>query len=243
MKSIIASFFIALLLTACNGGQPEELKSPEFYFQEGESYLERGLYDNAIESWEKVRDSFYSPELTMKTELKMAETYYLAERYPEAASAYRDFIQQYPGDNRNGSATYWLAMSYYQQILTKDRDQTSTRNALNVFRRLLAEYPGERDIAEINELMAYCRNRLAAHEVYIGTFYLRTKHYQPAVDRLEAALAQYPDYPRHDRTYEALVSAYLNLNRREQAEDAFARLTNAYPDSDALKKASRKLAK
>ena len=243
MKQVFFFLLAGLLLTACSAGQPAPPKNAEYYFQEGETFLEKGLYDDAIKSWEKVRDSFYSPELTMLAELKMAETYYTAERYPEAASAYSDFLKQYPGEQRNGAATYWLGMSYYRQILAIDRDQTNTRNALNVFQDLLRSFPDEREESEIRPLIQQCRNQLAAHEVYVGRFYLRTKHYQSAIKRLTEVIQQYPDYPQLEEAYFYLLSAYLKLENRERAEAVFQQLSAAFPDSPYIVKAQKKLNK
>ena len=236
-------FLLAGLLTACSPTQDATPDSPEIYFQEAEAYQEKGLYNEAIESWEKVRDSFYSPELTMLAELKLAETYYLDERYPEAASAYRDFISQYPGDPRRASATYWLGMSYFQQMLSVDRDQTSTRNALSAFNELLRLYPGENDEQEIRSLIQQCQNRLAAHELYVGRFYLRSKQYPSAVKRLEDVLQQYPDYAHNDESYYNLVVAYLRMDDRSKAEAIFQDFSDAYPASPYLLKAQKKLEK
>jgi len=242
MKHLILCFIAGLLLTAC-AAKDKPPKTAEFYFQQGEEYLEEGLYDNAIASWEKVRESYYSPELTMLAEMKIAETYYAAERYPEAASAYEDYIRQYPGDPRRASATYWLAMSYYHQILDYDRDQTNTKNALNAFNDLLRLYPDEKDESEIRPLIQRCKNQLAAHEVYVGRFYLRTKHYQSAINRLEEIPQQYPGYSHLDEVYFYLISAHVKLEDHQKAQGLFQRLQSTFPNSPFIEKAEKKLRK
>jgi outer membrane protein assembly factor BamD len=243
MKRFFLYFVIGLLLAACSAGQPDPPKTAEFYFQEGESFLEKGLYNEAITSWEKVRDSFYSPELTMLAELKMAETYYLAERYAEAASAYNDFLKQYPGDERKSTTTYWLGMSYYKQKLAIDRDQTNTKNALTVFSDLLRLYPGERDETEIRSLIQQCKGQLAAHEIYVGRFYLKTKKYEASIKRLEEALRLYPSSPQIDEAYFYLLSAYLKLENRAKAEELLQQLSATMPNSPYVAKTEKKLKK
>lgn len=243
MKHLFFYFIAGLLLTGCGAGQGAAPGSPEFHFQEGEEYLEKGLYNDAIESWEKVRDSFYSPELTMLAELKIAETYYLDERYPEAASAYNDFLRQYPGDERRASVTYWLGMSYFKQMLSIDRDQTSTENALAAFNDLLRLYPEERDENEIRPMIQKCKNQLAAHEVYVGRFYLRTKFYQSTIKRLERAIREFPDYSHLDEAYFYLLSAYLEQEKRAEAEDLLQKLSESYPGSPYIEKARKKIEK
>lgn len=243
MKSLFLLLFFALLLNACSPGHSLTEGSTERHFVEGEEALEKGLYEEALASWENVRDSYYSAELTMLAELKIAETYYLAERYAEAASAYDDFIRQYPGDERKAAATYWLGMSYYNQMLDYDQDQTSTLNALAVFKDLLRLYPEERNKNEILPMIQRCKNQLAAHEVYVGRFYLRSKFYPSAVKRLEDVLQKYPDYPKHDEAYFYLISTYLELEDKPKAEEIFSLLAKSFPGSPYIEKAQKKLEK
>lgn len=243
MKKILTLLVAGLLLTACGAGQKAPTDSPEAHFQEGEALMEKGLYNEALKSWEKVRDSYFSPDLTMLAELKIAEAYYQSERYPEAANAYNDFLKQYPGTDKSGAAMYRLGMSYYQQILDVDRDQTATKNALSVFRDLLVKHPDEKDREEVQSMIRKCLDQLGAHEVYIGRFYLRSKSYPSAVKRLKDALEQYPDYPRHDETYFYLLSAYLKLEKRAEAEAIFDHLKSNFPSSPLIDKAQKKLEK
>ena len=58
-------------------------------------------------------------------------------------------------------------MSYYNQILSADRDQTSTENALKSFERMNREFPANPHSQEAENLMLRCRTRLADHEVYV----------------------------------------------------------------------------
>ena len=80
---------LALLLLA--SGCAETVKPPprnaDFYLQEGDSFFGEERYDDAIASWQKVRDNFFSPESNALAEFKIAEAYFDSERYAEAAVA------------------------------------------------------------------------------------------------------------------------------------------------------------
>lgn len=232
MRKLIVAFALLLLATACASTKTSPPTTAETYLQQGEAALEDGRYDEAISNWEKARDSFYSPELNMLAEMKIAEAYFLSERYVEAATAYEDFLKQHPDNARTPDIMFQLGVSYFNQILTPDRDQTTTRNALSVFTDLLKRFPATPRKAELTEKITQCQDRLAEHEMTVGNFYMRTKQYQAAVNRLSPIFKQYPDYSKKDEAYYYLGRAQLMLGDRQKAADAFNALFRAYPSSE-----------
>lgn len=233
---------LCFLLAACGGQKVKPENSAERYFQEGEKYYEKNLYEDAIASWEKVRDSYYSPALNMLAELKIAETYYISERYAEAAVAYEDFLKRHPNDFRLATILYRLGLSHYQQILSADRDQSSTENALKTFNELIKRFPDDPQSQEASYLVQRCHNRLAEHEVYVGRYYLKAGNFQAAINRLEKALANTPNYYYLDELYFYLGQAYLKAGDKNQAEAKFNRLFEEFPGSDYLVEAKEILA-
>jgi outer membrane protein assembly factor BamD len=227
-----ATLVILILLTACSGTKVEPKSSAEKYFQQGERYLEKKLYEDAISSWEKVRDTYHSPELSMLAELKIAETYYVTERYSEAAAAFSDFLDSHPNDFRAATVLYRLGLSYYRQILSADRDQTNTENALHTFQQLQQRFPANPNAQEVSHLIQRCRTRLAEHEVYVGAYYLKKKLYGPAIKRLEAVLETFPDYYYRDEAFYHLGKAYLKTGETDKAQQIFRDLFEQFPGSD-----------
>lgn len=235
-KYLILAAFV-LLVSACSGQKATPQNSAEKYFQQGEKYFDSQLYDDAIASWEKVRDTYYSAALNMLAELKIAEAYYLSERYEEAAAAYDDFLKRHPNDPRISDVLYRLGLSNYQQILSADRDQTSTRNALKVFEELLRRYPDYPQAEEAKRLIQLCRTRLAEHEIYVGHYYLKQGQYQAAIKRLENLLQQYPDYYYRDEAFFYLWQAYKETGELEKSQAAYQKLSQQFPGSEYLQKA------
>ena len=242
MKHIQFILALALLLGAC-ATPPAPPRSAESYLQEGQEHFDKGSYEDAIAAWEKARETFQSPELNLAAEFNIAEAYLISESYPEAEAAYEDFLKQHPESDKSASAQYGLAMSYYHQQLTIDRDQAATRKALAAFETLAAKFPEDPRIEEARTLMAECRDRLAAHELYVGRFYVRTKKYQAAANRLEELFKRYPNFSERDEAYFLLGQAYLRMGDRSSASRVFDDLNDGFPGSDYALSAQKLLNK
>lgn len=234
---LFLTFTVAL--SGCAGTKAQEPRNADYYLLQGEKLLEEGNYDEAITNWEKVRDAYYSPELNLIAEMNIAEAYFLGEKYPEAAAAYEDYLKQHPSDSRVPDALYRLGLSYYNQILSPDRDQTATRSALVTFRDLRKRFPKDSRDAEVKVYIERCLDRLAAHEIAVARFYLRTKHYQAAIDRLEGLFQTYPNYSDRDEAYFYLGNAYLESGQKDKAAAVFNSLFNEYGSSPYIAKAQK----
>lgn len=242
-RLIYACLALLLLLPACDLTVVPPPRSADYYFKEGERFYDQHLYEDAIASWKKVRDSYYSPELNKLAEVKVAEAQYLSGKYEEAAASYDAYLKAHPQDDRTADVLYYLGMSYYKQMRSKDRDQTTTENALTTFQRLTNDFPKDKRVEEVGFLIQRCRNRLAEHEVYVGRFYLRTGHYQAAVNRLKGILDKFPNYYYRDEAFYYLGSAYLELNDKKNAAAIFNTLYDQFPNSRYVMEAQKLLEK
>lgn len=235
-KSLTCIFLLSLvLLSACSSSTvvPPQ-KSAGAYFQEGEEFFEKGQYRDAIASWEKVRDSYFSPELNTLAELKIAEAHFLNEEYIESAVAYEAFQTNHPNSPRIPDVLYQLGLSYMYQILSDDQDQTATAYSLKAFQTLKERFPRDRRREEVQLYIDRCLNQLAVSELNIGVFYLRTEYYAASINRIEGLLKKYPNFYQRDKAYYHLGMAYLLSGEREKAIVAFNTLFNDYTGSEYI---------
>ncbi len=228
-----------LLLAACSSKTVDqtELDPAVINFQEGEAAFESGLYQDAIASWEKVRESYYSPELTTLAEFKIAEAYFLGEDYVEASVAFEEFLKNYPGHARSADVLYQLGIAYTHQMRSHDQDQGPTRRALNTFRMLKQSFPDDPRNVEAQGYIASGLSELAASEMSVARFYYKTKHYGAAVLRLEGLLRSYPDYDMQDEVYLYLGQAHLKNGNRDKASEAFNTLFKQFSGSEYIETA------
>jgi len=236
-------FLILTLLALLSACSPTTVVPPAkgagVYFQEGEDFFERGLYQDAIASWEKVRDSYYSPEMNTLAELKIAEAHFLAEEYIEAAVSYESFLKNHPEHPRVADVLYQLGVSYMYQVLKPDQDQSATAYALNAFNTLKERFPKDRRNEETQIYIDRCLNLLAASELNVGNFYLRTKEYPASIKRIEGLLKKYPNYYERDKAYFYLGQAYLLNGEKEKAVETFNKLFNDHVGSEYILDAQR----
>ncbi|MCM2264940.1 MAG: outer membrane protein assembly factor BamD [Desulfuromonadales bacterium] len=226
---------LTLILPACT---PQTVVPPakqaSVYFQEGESFFEQGLYPDAIASWEKVRDSYYSPELNILAEMKIAEAHFLSEQYIEAAAAYEAFLKSHPEHAKVPDVLFQLGLCYINLMADKDQDQSSTRQALAAFEMLQQRFPQDRRKEEVQIYIDRCLNQLAANEVVIGEYYLKAKQYQAAINRLEGVFTKYPNYYDRAEAYYLLGQAYMLAGDKVKASEAFNALFNQFPHSEYI---------
>ena len=229
-----------LILSAC---APQTVVPPAkqagVYFEEGENFFEKGLYQDAIASWEKVRDSYYSPELNILAELKIAEAHFLAQEYTEAAVAYEAFLKAHPDHQRLPDALMQLGLCYINMMGEVDQDQSSTIQALNAFETMKSRFPTDRRMEQVNIYIDRCLNYLAGHEVVVGKFYLDRKQYNAAINRLEGVFKNYPNYYDRDAAYYYLGLAYSLNGDKVRASEAFNKLYRGYPHSEYILSAQK----
>jgi len=231
----IFTLLFPLLIIACS---PVTVVPPAkqagVYFEEGENFFEKGLYQDAIASWEKVRSSYYSPELNILAELKIAEAHYLAQEYTEAAVAYEAFIKAHPEHVRLPDALFQLGLCYINMMGEVDQDQSSTVQALNTFQTMQKRFPNDRRMEQVNIYVDRCLNYLAGHELVVGKFYFDRGQYKAAINRLEGVFKNYPNYYDRDAAYYYLGLAYSKSGDKIKASEAFNTLYRGYPHSEYI---------
>jgi outer membrane protein assembly factor BamD len=212
---------VLLLLSGCAWfSQEQEEKPAADLIQEGIKAYDKGNYSDAIKNFEQLKDWYPFSKYAVTAELKIADAHYYLDQYAEAITAYEEFEQLHPRNEAIPYVIYQTGRCYYDQIDTIDRDQSSARKALEMFRRLIRQYPEDPYAIKAHTHVTICLQSLAGHEFYVGKFYLRSKHYQAALQRFKAVISNYPDVGMHYQAlkYIAQCEALVALAKKEQPE-------------------------
>jgi len=198
-------FLLALFLTLSLAGCSKEKFSSALGFRtsspdtaeglalKGLDYYSHGKYEKAKRSFETLLNQYPFSEYSLLAELKTADSNFYLENYEEALLQYKDFEEHHPTNEAIPYVMHQMAMCYYNQIGTIDRDSSTATNAIYAFSRLLRAFPNSPYTEEAQRRIMAARNFLANHEYYVASFYERTYAYEEAKARLEYLLRQYPD--------------------------------------------------
>ncbi len=249
MKTLkpLAVLFIIIVLASCGGKSavkqtgPEEF-SPERSFEKANKLIDKKDYEESRALLLEIKNRDLTKQYAPLAQLKIADSY-VKEGEPELAVAeYRKFLEIYP-DHQNASyAQYQIAMVYFNQIESPERDYGGAAKALAEFEKLKKDFPRNpyKDVVDVR--IQKCLTVMADYEYLVGEFYMKKGSYQAAIDRFEYLLKKYPDYAKEDRVLLSLGAAYGKVGQRDKAETYLNRLLEKYPSSPLTNDAKKALA-
>jgi len=179
----------------------------------------------------------YSPYAAL-AELRTGDAYFEKEEYGQAAIEYEEFLRRHPGHAEAPYATYRLALSYYKEIKSPDRDPLDTRLALQWFDTFIEKYPDSPLVPDARARALRCRDRLARRELYIGNFYSRRDNYKVAADRYKIVVEDYNDTQRYQEALYLLGKAYAKSDQYDLARQTLSRLVQEFPNEKYSGKAT-----
>ena len=193
MKNI--SFIIILFLifsAGCTWHAPKEKSAMELTAI-GMKAFDKKKYFNAIDSFEKLRDWYPFSKYAILAELKIADSHFYLKEYDEAVLAYKEFENLHPRNDVIPYIINQIGLCYVKQIDTIDRGQTPAKKGKAEFKRLLRQFPETEYSLKAKEHLKKCRESLAGHDLYVGLFYFKTKHYKAALYRFMGIVKEYPE--------------------------------------------------
>ncbi len=217
---MISAFTRLLLLAALAGCSSLSLWSSgaksdptaEALFDEGNRNFNDKRYVRAIDNYTKIRtDHPFSPLMT-QVELKLADSYYRNQQYPEAINAFKEFQSMHPTNEHIPFVTLRLGQAHFDQFTSTDRDQKNTEIAKGYFETVVSKYPQSPEAAEARAKLAKCLEYLAEHEFNVAHFYFQQEKFPAARDRFEEIVRKYKDTPTAVKSLFYLGESY----RREK---------------------------
>lgn len=246
----LAALTLFVLSSGCSGSKKpdkltEELLSTpkEALFEKGKALVEKKKWETGRKYLSFVFETYSNDPLGREALLLLADSYFKqggTTGYTEARFRYRDYLNRYPGAPRRDYARYQFALCYDKEHERPDRDQTSTREALEQYRALVREFPTSGYAGAARERLRQLVDLLAEHEFGVGFFYLRKGAVAAALGRFTDLEQRFPEYAGRDKLFFYSARALEQLGRAEEASRYYAQLIEKYPDSEYAKRARDK---
>jgi len=204
----------------------------------GEKKAEQKKYSDAAEAFQLLIERYPTSPLAARAQFGLAQNRMLDGSDVEAEVAFDDFLRLYPADPRVPDALFLKGDLLARQVLSPERDQTKTREAVKAYARFLEKEPSSPRSAEAARRIRELRNRLAQHEVIVVSNYMSRKLYESAAARARRALAEFPDVPATPALMAQLAEALKKEGLIEDAAETQKVLAEKFPGNDWKKRAA-----
>lgn len=253
-----------LLLLALGAGagalgcdkQPQAAMSAEEFQASAHAAYEHGLKAFLARDWvanatrmEAVKREYAGTRYARLAQLRIADGYFHQKDYPEAITAYREFLRDFPSDEEVPYARYKVIDCQFQargeSVMSaplEERDLVNVRDASASIDAFLRDYPAYPERERLLYMRTWVRGMLARYELYVARYYLRENHYDGALSRIEYALVNYKDTGLEPEALVLLGETQLKKGEREEARAAFELVLQRYPESPFAEPARRFLA-
>ena len=239
LKNLLIFLFSFFLLFSCANKNNQEVILEPTDEEKGKI-----IYDEAVESL-KAGDAFYAgkkfkevesliPQGVWATKASLMASYsdYNRNAYSSAIFNLERHINNYPADKNIPYAHYLIAMCYYEQILDEKKDLEPLLKAKKKFEFIIQTYPDTDYAIDGRYKLDLIVDQLAAKEMSIARFYMKTEKWIPALNRLKIVVEKYDKTIFIEEALHRLVEVYYKLGLIEESKQAAAILGYNYKSGE-----------
>ena len=236
----------------------------DFYCKRTGEILDTSNIENAIEPTEEeiaitmyyeavealnLGDAFYAkkkfkevetlmPRDTWQAKASLMAGYadYTRNSYSSAIFTLERHMKHYPADKNLDYVHYLIAICYYEQILDEKKDLDPLLKAKEKFEFVMQVYPNTDYATDARFKLDLIIDQLAAKEMSIARYYMKTEKWIAALNRLKVVVDKYEKTVFVEEALHRLVEVYYRLGLEEEAKHAAAILGYNYQAGDWYKK-------
>ena len=226
---------IFLFSFSCSKEKPvsipyDENKAMEIYLEAVEA-MNNGDYFFASKKFSEAENILPAVEQSAKAALMSSYCLYIINFHEEASENLERYISRYPADKNISYAYYLLAISSYERILDEKKDITPLLETKKKINEFLIKYPDTEYALDLKFKMDLINNQLAAKELYIAKYYIKTQKWIPAINRLKNIVNDYSETIFIEEALHRLVEVYYTLGLKEEAKSTAILLGYNYNSS------------
>jgi len=254
MRLTVTCLTALLLCAGCasmsgEAGTPNYAAQAEANMRLGNEALEDRDFLRAEQYFEFVRTKFPYLEASKDAELKLADTDFQQDQFPEAREKYQAFVKLNPTHSKVDYAAYQAALTHVKEMPSdffllppsEEKDQTDVQSALRAMNDFLRQYPDSSYAKDAKVHADDAKKRMAEHELYVAAFYRKRERWKAVAQRLENMLTRYPGTRYEEEALFSLHEAYVKLKDTERAQETLRKVLQRLPNTPAADRAQRML--
>jgi len=225
-KFLILILSTSLLFSCGKKNREEAISGPD------NEEIGKNLYAEGVQAL-KDGDAFYAGRKFREAEILLSKyswaskaslmagySEYSRNSYTNAIMSLKNHVDSYPADKNIDYAHYLIAMCYYEQILDEKKDLDPLLKAKEKFEFVLLQYPETDYALDANFKLDLISDQLAAKEMSIARFYMKTEKWIPALNRLKIIVDNYDRTIFVEEALHRLVEVYHRLGLEKEAQQA-----------------------
>ena len=233
---IIILFLILIFSFSCSKKEVETniptSKDKAFQiYQEAVIAMNNGEYFFASKKFKEAEEIMPKIEFAAKSSIMASYCLYLINFYDEANLYLERFVKRYPVDKNVSYAYYLLALNSYEQILDEKLDVTPLITSKKKIKNFIKKYPDTEYALDLKFKLDLINNQIAAKEMYVAKYYMKSKKWIPAINRLKLIVNDYDETIFIEEALHRLVEVYYEVGLNDEANAAAVLLGYNYNSS------------
>ena len=217
------ALLISLIVLSCS-------KDTKVVYQQSEKLDPFVIYKEGLEAFE-INDFFYASKKFSEAELNFENVDFAAKSaimssfslyginfYTDALENLERYLKKYPSDKFVIYAHYLIAIIYFEQISDEKKDLEPLIKANNKIDFFIKTYPNSEYAIDLKFKKDLIQNQLAAKELFVARFYISTKKWVPAINRLKVIVKDYDQTIFIEEALHRLVEINFHLGLEEEAK-------------------------
>ncbi len=242
-KNLIILLLSTFLLFSCSKNNVKEAISEPTdeevtisIYEEAVAALKEGDAFYAAKKFREVESLMPQTKWASKSSLMASYADYSRDAYTNAIFSLERHINNYPADKNIPYAHYLMAICYYEQILDEKKDLAPLLKAKKKFEFIMNNYPNTDYGTDARFKIDLIIDQLAAKEMSIARFYMKTEKWIPALNRLKIVVEKYDTTVFIEEALHRLVEVYYRLGLIDEAKNAASILGYNYQSGEWYEK-------
>ena len=232
---------LAFTISACSKKEdfnykPKDNLDPYVLYKEGLEAFNKNDYFYASKKFSEAELNFKNVDLAAKSSIMSSYSLYGINFYDQALENLERFLKIYTADNNVIYAHYLESLIYYEQISDEKKDIQPLLDASKKIDFFIKKYPKSDYTIDLKFKKDLIENQLAAKELYVAKYYISTKKWVPAINRLKIIMNKYDKTIFIEEALHRLVEIHYYLGLENEAKKYAKILGYNYNSSEWFEK-------